>query len=109
MGYRSEVVLKLNMPASSALDAFASMSEDIKTLLSDADVATKDDGNGHTYQWSWVKWYDSYKEIGLIEEFLNVLPYDSFGFIRLGEETDDIEHRGSPSDFDMYVSRSIEY
>ena len=97
------------MPASSALDAFASMSEDIKTLLSDADVATKDDGNGHTYQWSWVKWYDSYKEIGLIDEFLNVLPYDSFGFIRLGEETDDIEHRGSPSDFDMYVSRSIEY
>ena len=109
MGYRSDVVLKLNRPAASALDAFASMSEDIKTLLSDADVATKDDENGHTYQWSWVKWYDSYKEIGLIEEFMNVLPHDSFGFIRLGEETDDIEHRGSPSDFDMYVSRSIDY
>ena len=109
MGYRSEVALKLNKPASSALNAFASMSEDIKTLLSDADAATKDDENGHAYFWSWVKWYDSYKEIGLIDEFLNVLPYESYGFIRLGEETDDIEHRGSPSDFDMYVNRSIEY
>ena len=68
MGYRSEVVLKLNKPASSALDAFASMSEDIKTLLFDSDVAIKDDENGHTYQGSWVKWYDSYKEIGLIDE-----------------------------------------
>ena len=109
MGYRSEVVLKLNKPASSALNAFASMSEDIKTLLSDADAATKDDENGHAYFWSWVKWYDSYKEIGLIDEFLNVLPYESYGFIRLGEETDDIEQRGSPCDFDMYVNRSIEY
>ena len=109
MGYRSEVVLRLNSPASSALDAFASMSEDIETLLSDADAATKDDENGHTYQWSWVKWYDSYKEIGLIDEFLSVLPYESFGFIRLGEHTDDIEHRGSPCDFNMYVSRSIDY
>ena len=109
MGYRSEVVLKLNKPASSALNAFASMSEDIKTLLSDADTATKDDENGHAYFWSWIKWYDSYKEVELIEEFLNVLPYDSFGFIRLGDETDDIEQRGSPPDFNMHVNRSIEY
>jgi hypothetical protein len=109
MGYRSEVVLKLNKPASSALDAFASMSEDIKTLLSDADWAAQDDENGHVYFWSWIKWYDSYKGIGLIDEFLNVLPCESYGFIRLGEETDDIEHRGSPYDFNMHVNRSIEY
>ena len=109
MGYRSEVVLKLNKPASSALSAFASMSEDIKTLLSDADTATKDDENGHVYFWSWIKWYDSYKEVDLIEEFLNVLPYESYGFIRLGEDYEDIEQRGSPCDFNIHVNRSIEY
>ena len=33
---------------------------------------------------------------------------DLYGFIRIGEETDDIEQRGAPYEFDLYVNRSIE-
>ena len=108
MGYRSEVALALDVYASSTLEALANVSEEVRTLLSDADTATKTE-DGHRYLWSWVKWYDMYKEVQLIDELLCILPCESYGFIRLGEETDDIEHRGSPCEFDMYVSRSIEF
>ena len=33
---------------------------------------------------------------------------DFYGFIRIGEETDDIEQRGVPYEYDMYINRSIE-
>ena len=108
MGYRSEVVLKLDAPASSALEALAKASDEVNTLLSDAEEVTKTD-DGHTYFWSWVKWYDMYTEIGHIDLLLASLPYESYGFIRLGEECTDIEERGSPHDFDIHITRRIEY
>ena len=108
MGYRSEVALALDAPASSVLEALANASDEVQTLLSDAETTTKTE-DGNRYFWSWIKWYDMYKEIQLIEELLCILPYESYGFIRLGEESTDVEERGSPCDFDMYVSRSIEF
>ena len=108
MGYRSEVALALDAPATSVLEALAKVSEEVQTLLSDAETVTKTE-EGHRYFWSWIKWYDMYKEIQLIDELLCILPCDSYGFIRLGEQSDDVEERGSPCEFDMYVSRSIEF
>ena len=108
MGYRSDVVLKLDAPAYSALEAVAKVSDEVKSLLSDADTAHIVD-DVYTYFWSSIKWYDMYKEIGHLDLLLSSLPPESYGFIRLGEEEDDIERRGSPCDFDMYVNRSIEY
>jgi len=32
-----------------------------------------------------------------------------FGFIRLGEEDNDIERMGQPSEYDLFVSRAIEW
>ena len=34
--------------------------------------------------------------------------YDSYGFVRIGEETDDNEMKGDASAFDLYVNRSID-
>ena len=36
------------------------------------------------------------------------LAYDSYGFIRIGEEYEDIEQKGDTCAFDLYVNRSIE-
>ena len=33
---------------------------------------------------------------------------DSFGYIEVGENSDDITHLGNPWDFDMYLNRSID-
>ena len=108
MGYRSDVVLKLDTPAYSALEAVAKVSDEVKSLLSDADTAHIVD-DVYTYFWSSIKWYDMYKEIGHLDLLLSSLPPESYGFIRLGEESTDVEERGSPHDFDIHVTRRIEY
>jgi hypothetical protein len=36
------------------------------------------------------------------------LAYDSYGFIRIGEELEDLEMKGCPSTFDLYVNRSLD-
>ena len=36
------------------------------------------------------------------------LAYDSYGFIRIGDELDDVEMKGDTFAFDLYVNRSIE-
>ena len=59
-----------------------------------------------------VKWYEGYHDIDMFNRLMEVLDAygldDFYGFIRIGEETDDIEQRGVPYEYDMYINRSIE-
>ena len=59
-----------------------------------------------------VKWYEGYHDVDMFNRLMEVLDayglQDFYGFIRIGEETDDIEQRGVPYEFDMYINRSIE-
>ena len=69
------------------------------------------------------KWYPSYPDIGQMETFMTRLDDDTemnseiilnkesncgYAFIRLGEETEDIEHRGDTYDYELYVQRDID-
>ena len=40
---------------------------------------------------------------------LDDLDKDDFGFIRLGEEQGDVEEKGYPSEYDMYISTTVDW
>ena len=85
------------------------------------------------FAWDCIKWYDSYEEIRAIEDFLDwcdsedvpvsdeqkaqdksptpathVSGDECYRFVRIGEELEDIEERGSGF-WDVGVRRSIEF
>lgn len=60
-----------------------------------------------------VKWYESYAHVMAVMAEINELESDeikcnTFGYIELGENTDDVTHLGSPWDYDMYLNRSVD-
>ena len=106
MGYRSDVALELTKEKN---DLFRSLyavkfPEDIAFLY---DYVESENEDGTLYHWSDLKWYDSYAEVSFIETFINSLDYEDFGFIRIGEESDDNEHRGCGDIFGLCINRSI--
>ena len=59
-----------------------------------------------------VKWYESYNDVDMFNrlmEMLDAYGLDEFyGFVRLGEELDDVEMRGCTYEYDLGINRSIE-
>lgn len=66
--------------------------------------------NGNTYyEYSWMHWYaDTCVEIVDVMEYLEEIGLTNFGFIRVGEMSDDIDRIGCPNTFDMHISTSID-
>ena len=55
-----------------------------------------DEGSGSVvFLWEGEKWYDEFDEIAFVGKLMDNLPHEDFLFIRLGEDYDDIETRGS--------------
>ena len=106
MGYRSEVALALCPEADELLQANAKWIPELAELIKDSESDAEE-----RYFWSSIKWYESFPEIDAMNRFLAFLECHDyqFGFIRLGEEEDDIERMGHPSEYDMYIQRSIEW
>ena len=112
MGYRSQVVLAIGkelqphfMVALGACTAATSL------VFNDADRFDRDyyqDGSGHwLIHWGELKWYDSFEEIKTLPKFVEATVDDCYElgeddgeasehikFVRVGEDADDIEHRG---------------
>ena len=104
MGYRSDTCLRLSEEAESVIQVARKMSKDLDSLLEEAEKPNKGD-----YAWYCVKWYEQYPEISALESLLSDLKEDDYGFIRVGEETNDIEFQGDPAQYDMYIRQSIEW
>ena len=112
MGYRSQVVLAISKEIQPHFMAALSVCNEATVLVfNDSDRFDRDyyqDGSGHwLIHWDSIKWYDSYEEIGTIEKFVDAAHNDSFElgeddgdssehikFVRVGEESGDVEHRG---------------
>jgi len=124
MGYRSQVVLAIGKEIQPHFMAALSVCNPATVLVfNDANRFDRDyyqDGSGHwLIHWDSIKWYDSYEEIGTIQKFVEAANNDSFElgegdgdssehikFVRVGENSDDIEHLGFAFD-DVYASTSI--
>ena len=115
MGYRSEVGFACDPIVKEIIKTVSEWNKDLRQLINDADDLTHDKEHGR-WRWDWIKWYEGYPEIDTMERImmfaenssLQGLSYDSYGFVRIGEDYEDIELKGAPSEFDLYVNRSVE-
>ena len=106
MGYRSDVALELTKEKNDLFRALyaAKFPEDLSWLYDNIQQESED---GTLYCWDSVKWYDSFPEVGFIESFIDSLDYEDYAFIRIGEESDDNEHRGDGDLFGLCINRRI--
>jgi hypothetical protein len=131
MGYRSEVVLAVNAKIVPALMVMFANSEEAQRLCTKEcdELLTDYDGAGNwLMRWDSIKWYESFPEIAMLNSFIQALECDDlseyglkalddwegaeyaelFSFVRIGEDTDDIDQRGYGFD-SIGISRSIDY
>ena len=109
MGYRSEIVVKFSDEAARVVKKYADINEKVRELINDAEYTQESPGSISTLFWTWIKWYDSYPEISAFEELLDALPEHHYGLMRSGEEDDDIEERGMPWEYDIFIRKEISW
>ena len=108
MGYRSEVVVKFSDNAVKVVKKFYELDKQIKELIDDSENSTGWE-QIQALHWDWIKWYDDDEAIMAFIDMLDQIGDENFGMIRLGEENDDMEYYGCPSNFDMYIERNIQW
>ena len=110
MGYRSDVGFACTPMVKQIIEQVCEWDSEFKELINYADNHSANDSG--RWFWEYVKWYEDYPDIQIMENLMTALDssdlHDEFGMIRIGEEQDDIESKGSPYEFDMYVNRSID-
>ena len=110
MGYRSDVVIVTKIE-----------NKELVKLLQEDEEATDEqyffsmeDYNGKRMEcfftrYECVKWYDGFPCVdGIRSAMDNIEDGDSFGFMRVGEDYDDVEVLGMPYDFNIQLSRTID-
>ncbi len=103
MGYYSDVALCLTINGMDQLKTALAEAERnnpdnfaaIKMLIG-GEPSKIDEGSGSVaFLWEGEKWYEEFAEMAFVAKLMDCLPSEDFLFIRLGEDYDDIETRGS--------------
>ena len=108
MGYRSDVCIGIKKE----VKAWALINNNWPSLLDEADsIDEENDATFYNYQ-GW-KWYQTHDEVQEVEQFLAAIDeqfkYEpAYGFVRLGEEYEDIEVIGQPWELGIEIHRTIE-
>ena len=133
MGYRSEVVLYVGPEVMPQFMVTMAKSPQARELcFADADQMVKDyngEKGSFLFKWGWLKWYDSYECVSALTDFMDWCDGEDiptgekdaegkemtryamefYKFVRIGEETEDIEYRGDAMWGEICVNRSIEF
>ena len=99
MGYRSQVALAIEK------ELCETKCSKIREDLEDCDTISKTKGY-YVFTWDGVKWYEDYDDIKRITDFI-AENNEKVYFVRIGEDTDDIEHTGC-LDADIVIKREID-
>jgi hypothetical protein len=126
MGYRSQVVLAISKHLTPFLTLAVTQNKEAESLVfKDADKFDRDYCGDKSWLlvWDCIKWYESYEDIQALEKFINEACADEYQFevegeiqassehirfVRVGEETTDIEMMGDGF-WDIYPHTSISY
>jgi hypothetical protein len=113
MGYRSEVVIAITKKA----QLEASLKDSMPSLLLSEWCETEESEDVVYYRITDIKWHDSYDDIAEVIKFLegledqthlnNNLSDQPYGFIRVGEDSGDIEEEGDLGAFDIHTDTAI--
>ena len=119
MGYYSDVALCLTKNGMDQLKTALSEAERnnhgnfaaIKMLIGGEPSKIDEDSGFAVFLCEGEKWYAEFDEVPFVATLMDSLPDKDFLFIRLGEDYDDIETRGSfcGKPFGMYVERKIAF
>lgn len=115
MGYRSDVGFACDPIIKQVIETVGDWDSEFKELLDYGEDLADGHDQGR-YRWESVKWYESFPDVQIVENIMVMcdncdgagLAYDSYGFIRIGEELDDVEMKGDTCAFDLYVNRSLD-
>ena len=114
MGYRSDVGFACIPVIKQVVETMVEWDSEFKELMQcGEDLTATHDGR---WRFESVKWYDSYPDVQIMENIMTMcdnvdaatLSYESYGFVRIGEELDDIEMKGDTYGFDLYVNRCLD-
>ena len=105
MGYRSDVYLRIAEPLVEVVDAARKLDKTLDKMLSDG----SSEGCKTDFYWESFKWYDTYPEVMAVNDMLDMLQDDDYGFVALGEEEGDIERKGDPALYDIYIQTSVDW
>ena len=110
MGYRSQVYLKTTTEGWIIMKKFNDSIEDRDYQPLDGAEVNKTESGYYKISFYDIKWYDSYISVQNFNKVLHM--YDEqdipYSFIRLGEDTEDIEHRRNYPDDMPYESECFE-
>jgi len=123
MGYRSEVVLAVGKELMPHFLNVLAKEPDARAFVFKDNDCLREDYNGEgtlLVSWSDVKWYkETYAPITAIQHFIDMCdsdgiegleePWEHFRFVRLGEDSDDIEEKGYLNSWDIYITRNISF
>ena len=68
-----------------------------------------EESGAELFLWDYLKWYDNYPDVRFIEDLMNELESDDFLFLRIGEDMNDNEEKGSfwNNPFALSILRTI--
>jgi len=120
MGYRSDVAIAIHKDLQGDFLTFLNTEQLMAEIFGDRssfDLDKDYQGEGHwLFTADQIKWYATWEEfadIQMFEKFFERMDEDEeteskYRFIRIGEETEDIEYRGDWYDSNIYVKREIQ-
>ena len=120
MGYRSDVAIAIHKDLQGDFLTFLNTEQLMAEIFGDRssfDLDKDYQGEGHwLFTADQIKWYSTWEEfvdIQMFEKFFERMDEDEeteskYRFIRIGEETEDIEYRGDWYDSNIYVKREIQ-
>lgn len=106
MGYRSEVAFVIKKEA---VMKMLLKGHKFPSIFNEAEHDEfGEDADGYTFDS--IKWYSNYAHIQEAETYLDAIDdTESFGFVRVGGEYDDVEMQGSPYLFQFGPQTTIEF
>ena len=120
MGYRSDVAIAIHKDLQGDFLTFLNTEKLMAEIFGDRsdfhlDKDYQDEGHW-LFTCNGVKWYttwDEYADIQMFEKFMDAMDekHDhsaQYRFVRIGEELDDVEHRGDWFASDIHVKREIQ-
>jgi len=110
MGYRSDVAFVIReRPLAASNNGVSLFVPDFLAIEDCFDKVIVEPGRDILYTASDVKWCSGYGVVDAVEEFLSLLDGDSYLFIRIGEELEDMESNGyyHDNEYDVGVVRYI--
>jgi len=96
MGYRSDVYIKVKIEKYNELLAVIRQAD-----LEDFVSAQHDEIYGYV-EISYIKWYDDYPDVKLINDFIGTLKEDEGGMVIIGEDNA-TDEKGYPYNVDLYT------